>query len=155
MTTQTQLTLKLILDVTGHEGGSLRLDTTQESSIVQSMMSLYEEGVFIIKDTENNREKHESESVRRKYMKAKVKDMLNSHKAFRDDGQSRPRNTENSQVRGDEQVREMRKLKKLHAGNEEICSKIQVEIDKRLEEIKPKVTINEALIPDSLKNLFL
>ena len=154
--TQTEITLQLILRVTSHtpgEGVQCKLSVEQKNEVIKGMMDSYDEGEFPIRDTENNRDKHENPSTRRKYMSAKISDMLKSHCQLKSDGKSRGRGTGTTTGNSDPRIIEMKKLLTKYRDNSEVCERVQVEIDKVIVELTPTIEIDETKLPSNLLDL--
>ena len=144
--TQGEAVFQAVQQVMGDLDGS-KYDPNKEQlkQIHEVVVTMFLSGVTVHSKTSD-------EAQIRKYVPGLVNNWLRKDKRLNGGGVYVPKNPGSRSGSGDESIKAMRTLLSITA-DAEAKAEIQKAIEARQAELKPKVEVNEALIPESLRHL--
>jgi len=141
---QTKQAMNAIIEVTGHETGTLRLDSKQRSVVVEMLYKNYESGEYLIKSEKANID----EKTRKKYISSQVSDVLKKQPIFNNNESYKPAKTgtRDTAMIAMKTLLEQMKL----VGNDVVAEKIEKQIELRQIELDAKKVKKKVLVISDL-----
>lgn len=153
---QREAVYKAVCDVTGTEdfGGAVELTKEQRESVHEQVMDGFNNGEIDFSDSA--KAKYDTEAKLSGYVSGLISNWLRKDKRLNGNTTYQPKNPGSRTGQGDPQIRELRKLLKIHSGTPKE-SEIQAFIDTRVAQIASEkvknVEIDYSMLPPELQDL--
>lgn len=144
--TQGEAVFQAVTQVMGKVDGKYEPTKQQLSEIHEIVVTMFLTGVV------NKNSGGTDEAAIRKYVPGLTNNWLRKDKRLNGGGTYVPKNPGSRSGSGDESIKAMRTLLSITT-DAAAKAEIQAAIEARQAELKPKVEVNEALIPESLRHL--
>jgi hypothetical protein len=143
--TQGEAVYQAVVSVCGEQDGKYEPTKEQLTAIHESVLAMFQGGLTV-------HSKNPTVEQLNKYIPGLVNNWLRKDQRLNGGTTYVPKNPGSRSGSGDEAIKAMKTLLSI-TSDEDAKQAIQLEIDKRLSELKPKATVDVSKLPESLRHL--